>query len=516
MAAPVRAKPKAEPPAPAPAPAPAYAAEQAQADIELVLSGRGRDYLDARARLEQSPDIAAPLVAARLTAVPAPTVVEQRRLLALLGGIARPEDVALFADALRRDVAAAVKQSQEQGIELAAAEPWRQILRQQGAAAVPALTGLVGERSFSEELRGLLLADLVAVTAADKLPELVALVGLGAPNLRAALRQAIARRAHGSPAERSLLVQVVDAALAASEPARLPGLVLLRAALGDAGDTEFTRRVAAIAEDDAAGFAARVAAVRVLVARRSDPAAQSVLERLVDRHLARERRGDLRSEILGALALGGLERERAAARVERLQLTRAEAPRVASAAWVAAALPNDGAWLDDSQRHPWPEVRGAALARVDAPCAPVVLQRLRDATSTAGPTFEPDPAVAREVIAALGRCGGPDALAALDAVVKSPDQGVDRRAEAARQLVDRHGRAGADAVAVALRGADDLAVALRLVRALHRLDLSGPDAPSPVVREALCTAAKRQEIAPVAQRVVRDLYPDLESPCSAP
>src|SRR5690606_34066113 len=65
---------------------------------------------------------------------------------------------------------------------------------------------------------------------------------------------------------------------------------------------------------------------------------------------------------------------------------------------------------------------------------------------------------------ALGRCGGPEAFAALQAVVGDDAQGPDRRAEAARQLVDRHGAAGADVVAAALRGAADLAVALRLVR----------------------------------------------------
>jgi hypothetical protein len=177
---------KAKPAAPAPAPEPvaappAYGPEQAAADIELVLTGRGKDYLQARARLEQNPGVAAPLVTARMAATPAPTTTEQRRLLALLGGIARPEDIPLFAEALRRDVAAAVKQSQEQGIELPAAEPWREILRAQGPAAAPALTGLIAEKSFSEELRGLLIADLVAVTPADKLPELVALVGLGVP-----------------------------------------------------------------------------------------------------------------------------------------------------------------------------------------------------------------------------------------------------------------------------------------------------------------------------------------------
>ncbi|MDC0674090.1 HEAT repeat domain-containing protein [Nannocystis radixulma] len=508
-----KAKASAPEPAPAPIP-PAYGPEQARADIELVLTGRGQDYLQARARLEQHPTVAAPLVTARMTATPAPTAVEQRRLLALLGGIARPEDVPLFADAMRRDVAAAAKQSQEQGIELPAAEPWREILRAQGPAAAPALTGLVAEKSFSEELRGLLLADLVAVTPADKLPELVALVGLGAPSLRAALRQAIARRAHASAGERAQLVQVVDAAIEAREPARLPGLVLLRAAIGGRDDGVFTQRAAALAEDAAAEFAARVAALRVLVARRSDPAAQTVLARLAEQHLPADKRVELRSEILGSLALAGLEPGPAAAVVDRLQLTGADAPRVAVAAFAVATLPADGAWLDVSQRHAWPEVRAAALARVDGPCSAGLLRRLRDGTSTSGNTFETDATVAREVIAALGRCGGPDAFAALQAVVVDADQNVDRRAEAARQLVDRHGSAGADVVAAVLRSTDDLAVALRLVRALQRY-ADDKAAPSDDVRAALCAASKREELATSAQRAVRGLFPDLDDPCAS-
>ncbi|MDC0715316.1 hypothetical protein [Nannocystis bainbridge] len=506
-------KPKTPAPAPAPEPTlapPTYGPEQAAADIEVVLTGRGKDYLQARARLEQHADVAAPRVTARLAATPAPTMPEQRRLLALLGGIARPEDIPLFADAMRREVAAAVKQSQEQGVELPAAEPWREILRAQGPAAAPALTGLVAEKTFSEELRGLLLADLVAVTPADKLPELVALVGLGAPSLRAALRQAIVRRAHSSPAERAQLIQVVDAALAAREPARLPGLVLLRAALGGAGDTAFTTRAAALAEDTAGEFATRVAAIRVLVARRSDPATQTVLARLAEQHLPADQRTALRSEILGSLALAGLDATRAAAVVDRLQLMSAAAPRLATTAFAVAALPPSGAWLEVGQRHAWPEVRAAALARVEAPCSTAILRRLRDGTVTRGDTFEPDAAVAREVLVALGRCGGPDAFAALQAVVVDAEQNVDRRAEAARQLVDRHGSAGADVVAAVLRSSDDLGVALRLVRALQRLE--GPA--SDDVRQALCAAGKRQELATSAQRAVRGLFPDLDDPCA--
>src|SRR5690606_3431556 len=132
---------------------------------------------------------------------------------------------------------------------------------------------------------------------------------------------------------------------------------------------------------------------------------------------AAERRHEQRSEILGSLALAGLDAKPAAALVDDLQLTRAEAPRIASVAYGAANLPVDGAWLDESQRHPWPEVRAAALARVDGPCAAPILRRLRDGTATEGPAFEADPAVAREVLVALGRCGGPEAFAALQAVV---------------------------------------------------------------------------------------------------
>lgn len=500
----------AEPAPPAPAPAP-YTEVEARADIDVVLQGRGREYLDARARLERSPAIAAPLVTARLTGTPAPTLTEQRRLLALLSAIARPEDLALFADALRRDVAAAQKNVSERDGELRAAEPWRDILRAQGAAAVPTLTALVAEKGFTEELRALLLGDLVACTPAAGVPELVALVGAGAPALRQALRQALARRALASPAERAALVQVVDVALAASEPARKAGLILLRAALGDAADAAFTQLAAGIAEDEAAAFVARVAAVRVLVGRRSDPAAQASLEKIAAAHLAPERRAQQASEILGSAALAGLEPARAAALIDRLQLTGADAPRIAAAAWSSATLPAGAAWIDASQQHAWPEVRSAALGRVDRPCDRAVVGRLRAATDLAGPRNEPDPAVAREAIAALGRCGGAEAQAALEAIVADKQQGVDRRAEAARQLVDRHGAVGADVVAAALRAEAEPGVALRLVRALQRLEGSA----SPAVREALCGAGDRDELAATARKVARDLFSDDEAPCGA-
>lgn len=505
-------RPPAPTPAPAPPPPPAYTEAQASADLEQVLVGRGREYLEARARLEASPAIAAPLVSTRLTGTPAPTQVEQRRLLALLGVIARPEDIEHFAAALRRDVAAQKKLSQEQGSELRAAEPWREILRAQGTRAAPALTGLVAEKTFSEELRAQLIADLVAVTPPEQLPGLVALVGLGAPTLRAALRQAIARRAQSAPQERALLIAAVDAALAASEPARKAGLVLLRATLGDAADAAFTQVAVGLAEDEGAGFGVRVAAIRVLTARRSDPAAQATLERLATHHLAPERRDQQRSEILGSLALAGVEPARARALVERLQLTRAAAPRTAAAAYAVAELPRGAAWLEESQKHPWPEVRSAALARVEAPCDAALVARLRDALATASARRETDAAVAREAIVALGRCGGPEAHAALVALVGDAEQDLERRAEAARQVLRNGDPRGVDAVAAALRGTDDLAFAMRLVRALQRLE--GP--PTQAVRDALCAASGRGELASAARRTLDALYPDDDEPCTAP
>ncbi len=495
-------------PAPAPPPAPAYSAEQAGADLTQVLSGRGREYLEARARLEANPAQAAPAIVARLGAVPAPTAVEQRRLLAVLGVVARPEDVHLFAAALRREVAAAVKLSQEQGTELRAAEPWREILRAQGPVAAAALTELIAVKEFTEDLRAQLLGDLVAVTATDALSGLIDLVGLGAPTLRAALRQAIARRALATPAERPAIVASVDAALASGDPARKAGLILLRAVLGDpAGDPAFTRLAAAIAEDDAGDFGPRVAALRVLIARRDDPVAQTSLANLAARHLAAERRAELRSEILGGLALGGLNAAAAAALVDRLALTRADAPRLAVPAYAVATL--GPGWLDESQRHPWPEVRAAALARVAAPCDAPLMQRLRDALALGAARSERDPAVAREAIAAVARCGGTDAFAALSAIVGDPAQGVERRFDAGRFLVDDHRGPGADVVAAALRAEDDPIAALRLIRALARLQ----DPASPAVRDALCRAAGVDQLAAIARRTARELFPDDDEPC---
>ncbi len=502
--------PAAATPSPAPvAVTPAYGDAQADADLDVVLEGRGREYLEARARLEAQPGVAAPRVAARLRRVPAPNAAEERRLLALLAGMARPEDLEMFAAQLRRDVAASHQQAPGIRDEQRAAAPWRAILREQGALAVPVLTALVGDRELSPELRALLLGDMVGVTPADRVAELVALVGAGGPELRHALRTALGRRAQNGAQERAALIAAVEAAIATSEPPRKAALIGLRAAIGEAEDVPFTATMMQTAEDEAAAFVVRVAALRVLLARADDAAVQASLGRIAEQHLAPARRDQQASEILGALALRGLAEPTARALVDRLTLLRAEAPRIASVAYASAALAPDGAWLAASQAHPWPEVRSAALTRVAGPCAPPLVKKLGQIADATGKRGEAEATVAREAIAALGRCGGEAARTALTRLLADAEQDGDRRADAGRVLIKHHGRTGADAVASALNRTGEPALAIRLVRALQRSEAPA----SPAVREALCGATEAVETAAAARQAIAALMPGEHAPC---
>jgi len=494
---------------PTPSPAAVYGPSEADADLDRVLHERGRPYLEARARLEAHPALAAPTVAARLGRVPAPTVAEERRLLALLSGMARPEDLAVFAAQLRRDVAASHKRAPGERDEARAAAPWRAILREQAAAAVPALTALVGDRELGAELRALLLGDLVAVTPAERLAALVDLVGGGALELRHALRVALGRRAQASPADRAALLLAVDAAIATSEPSRKAALIALRATLGDGADEGFTARAIAWAADDAAAFVVRVAALRALQAHAAETAVQRSLYALADQHLALARRAGQASEVLGALALQGLAVEAARALVQRHDLLAASAPRIASAAYGSAALPADGSWLAASQAHPWPEVRGAALTQVKGPCAAAMVKQVVQIADATGRKGEAETIVAREAIAALGRCGGDAARVALVRMLDDGDQDPERRAEAGRQLVKHHGRRGAAAVAAASERTPDIGLSIRLLRALQRSEVP----PSPEVRAAVCAASEAAETAAAARQAISALMAGEEAPC---
>jgi len=500
------------PPSPSPAPlAAAYGPAEADVDLDRLLQERGRPYLEARARLEANPSLAAPAVATRLRRVPAPTAAEERRLLALLAGMARPEDLEVFAAQLRRDVAASHQRSPGASDESRAAAPWRAILREQGAAAVPVLTALVGDRELGSDLRALVLGDLVAVTPAEQLAPLVDLIGGGALELRLALRVALARRAQSSPTDRAALLTAVDAAIPPSEPSRKAALIGVRAALTDGPDPTFTAQAIAWALDDTAAFVVRVAALRALLARAADAVVQTSLAALAARHLDPTRRAEQASEVLGALALQGLTAAAARALVERHGLLAATAPRIASAAYNSALLASDGSWLTASQAHPWPEVRGAALTRVEGPCAAAMVKKLAQIADATARKGEAEAIVAREAIAALGRCGGDAARAALVRMLDDGDQDPERRAEAGRQLVKHHGHRGAAAVAAASARTPDVGLSIRLVRALQRSEVP----PSAEVLEALCTASEAAETAAAARQAISALLAGEDAPCGA-
>ena len=486
-----------------------YGEATADSDLETVLSARGKAYLEARARLEANPAIAAPRVAARLRRVPAPSAAEERRLLSLLAGMARPEDLEMFATQLRRDVAASHQRSPGERDELRAAAPWRAILREQGPATLPMLTALVADRELSIDLRALLIGDMVSVTPAERLAELIVLVGAGAPELRQGLRQALAQRARASAGDRKLLLGAVDVAIDQSEASRKAALIGLRAGLGDGDDAAFTATLTRMAGDEATAFVVRVAALRVLLTQAADPAVQQGLAALAGRHLDAARREQQASEILGALALQGLTPNSARGVVDRHALLSAPAPRIASAAYTSAALAPDGAWLDHSQSHPWPEVRVAALTRVAGPCPAPVIKKLGQIADATGRRGEAEATVAREAIAALGRCGGDEARGVLTRLVRAEDQDGDRRAEAARQLVKHHAGPGADAVASALARTGEPGLSIRFVRALQR----GAAPASAKVREALCGATEAVETAAAARQAITALFPGEDAPC---
>jgi hypothetical protein len=134
------------------------------------------------------------------------------------------------------------------------------------------------------------------------------------------------------------------------------------------------------------------------------------------------------------------------------------------------------------------------------------LAQIADATGRKG---EAEAIVAREAIAALGRCGGDAARAALVRMLDDGDQDPERRAEAGRQLVKHHGSRGAAAVAAASQRTPDVGLAIRLVRALQRSEVpAGPE-----VREALCAASEAAETAAAARQAIGVLMAGEDAPC---
>ncbi len=461
-----------------------YAAEQCERDLNTLLTKTDRSYLEARRRLEDHPLVAAPAIIARLQGVPPPGPAARGRLLAVLGQFRRPEDLQVFATQLRRT--ALDPQAKPEDLV-----PWRALLREQGAAALPVLTALVGDRKLDEPIRGLLLSDLVEVYPVEQIGGLLALVGRGSQNLRRTLHLALRKRAASRAQERAALLAGVDHELTTDDPARLASLIRLRSALTPRQDPTFRQKLVALAPAAASGgpeFVIQVVAIRGLATLApTDPEAEGHLEKIAHTHLAANRRNIQASEILGWLALKGLGESAAQRVADALNLTGAAQPRVATEAFRVATLHGDD-WLEISQQHPWPQVRAAAIGRVLPPCTSGHVSKLAGIAGLR--KGDDDGTVGRAAILALGRCRDDSARRQLTKLLHNDQLDDGRRAAAGWQLVKQFGNGGADQVAKALDKTPDIATARRLIQVLGRGGLA-----TPAVVESLCDTVDITEMA---------------------
>lgn len=476
---------------PATVPAESYDLASAQADVETILVDRGKAYLDARARLEQYPALAAEAIVARLDGVPPPGPEKRDRLLNVLGSLGRAEDLAMFGEQLRRAML------QDRPTEL-----WMQLLRRQGAASTDVLIGLVGDRELSNEQRAELLEALVELTASEEIGALMAMVGRGATELQDTLRRAVIRRARSNPNDRAAIAAGIDAGLDADaeEEGRLAQLLILRAACCDVDDG-FAARLEALAGSAQSPFQVRIAAIDGL-ARLG--LGVDVLERVIREQAKAALGGSQAAEILVALALEAVPAERATVLVSELGLLGAEAPRLAALGYRFAKLAPDHAWIAQSQQHPWPEVRKAALARVaeNGRCDKTTLRTLAELAGPISSGGEKDARVGRAAVGAIGRCGDEPAFKLLRELLEDTAVDITQRAEAARQLAE-HDPTGAAHVADLLLAnaypdlARELAVALG-----HAAE------PDETVRDALCRVGRANPmVASTAHESLSKLFP---------
>ncbi|MFO7563775.1 MAG: HEAT repeat domain-containing protein [Enhygromyxa sp.] len=484
-------EPAATTPTPTEAPVQDYTLEQARADVEVVLVDRGRAYLDARARLEGHPALAAEAIVARLEAVPAPGPEKRDRLLNVLASLKQPEHVAMFGQQLRAAML------QDRPVEL-----WMTLLRRQGAAATKILIDLVGDRELSNEQRGLLLEALVELTSRDSLGELMAMVGRGSAELQATLRRAVIRRSRADADDGQAIASGIDEDLDtdAADEGRFAQLLILRAACC-AVDQGFSARLEALAADESSPFVVRVAAIDGLGRHGLGDGVLTALARTQGKAALA---GSQAGEVLLTLALEALPHETAAALAEELALLDAEAPRLAELGYRLASLSPDHAWLERSQSHAWPEVRRAALTRVaesggcDKPLVRA-LSRIAGPVSSGG---DEDARVGRAAVGALGRCENPLAFKSLRELLDNTSVDVTQRAEAARQLAE-HDLAGADYVAGLLldNRYPDLTRELALA-------LGHAPEPSEEVRDALCRVGRANPmVASTAHESLARLFP---------
>ncbi|MCA9696787.1 MAG: hypothetical protein KC431_04605 [Myxococcales bacterium] len=480
----------------APSPTPeqdGYDAEQAAIDVETILVDRGKAYLEARARLEDHPALAAAAVVARLDAVPAPGPDQRNRLLNVLAALKQPEHVAMFGEQLRTAI-----------LQKRPTELWLQLLRKQGDAARPVLVELIGDRELSNGDRGDLLEVLVEVTAREALGELMVMVGRGSDELQDRLRRAVIKRARASSEDSLALAAGIDGDLdraSADDEGRIAQLLILRAACCSA-DESFTSRLERLAGDGSSAFQVRVAAIDGL--GRLD-AGRDVLEQLARGQSGEALQGSQMAEVLLSLALEALPEEAAAPLASELKLTGAAAPRLAVLGYRFATLPTGEDWLSPSQAHAWPEVRKAALERVadQRPgCDKTLVRQLATVGGAVSSGGDGDTRVGRAAVAALGRCEDAGGYKLLRELVEDGAVELTQRAEAARQLV-LHDPSGPDYVAELLLAGAFSDLARPFAEALGE----SPE-PTDTVREALCrVAAGNPMVASTAHDSFLTLFP---------
>ncbi len=468
-----------------------YTAERAAADVEVVLVDRGKLYLEARARLEGHPVVAAPAVIARLEGVPAPGPDQRDRLLFVLAALGQPEHAKLFGEQLRSAL-----------VGKRSPDIWLQLLRQQGEAASDVLIGLVGDRELDNEARGELVSLLVELSSRERVGELMAMVGRGSTELQDHLRRAVIRRAKQSDAEGRAIAAGIDEDLDGDpgEVDRQARLLILRAACCSV-DERFRVRLEQLVGDDQAAFEVRVAAIDGLGRL---ALGEEVLADLVRREAKAALAGQQAAELLVALAFAALPEPSGRELAKDVDLHAADAPRLAALGYQLAPLASDHAWLDASQQHAWPEVRKAALDRVEGTCGKSTLRRLGEVAGPFSRGGDGESRVGRAAVVALGRCSehDPSVFGLLGKLLDDGSVEVARRAEAARQLVIRDPN-GPERVAKALNDGAHIELGRELASAL-----ANTPEPSEVVAEALCRAARGNPmIAGTAQQSFQAVFP---------
>jgi hypothetical protein len=470
----------------------AYDEATAQTDVHTILDGRGRVYLDARARLEEHPALAAQAVVDRLQAVPAPGPSQRQRLLSVLSALHRPEHVGIFAEQLRGAM-----------LDEKPTDIWKGLLLDQGSAAVPALFELVADRELTMEQRGELLDALLDRLPRERFPEMTAQISSGSSVLQDHLRRGLIRRAKADSADGEAIVAALleEMSRAEADGGRLAAVVVFLAACGADGEHLVTQ-LGTLATNESKPFVARAAAVHAL--GRTDRGA-AALEQVARHHATPTARRVQASELLAWLALEAMDPTQARAIATDLELHEAESPRLASLAYGLVELSPDHLWLPASQEHPWPQVRRAALQRVEGECTRKTVQSLARIAGPPPRGGAKDVLVGRAAVSALGRCGDEDALDALADILANRSLESPLRANAARQLIEHDVPGGADLIAKLLARGNFPEISRELAETLAH-------APKPTkfVWEALCLSLEGEDprVVPAARASFRKLYPE--------